>query len=112
MQYPLVCDDSEILRMLLGTLLLIGYWCLNRYVNCFTLDWNQLAFAVPETVINLIVGRCFCYHETDHIIWFLFSYVPGTISAFNHFSKNLIPVSDSPLLTNAVIVIVIVIITQ
>ena len=25
---------------------------MNRYVNCFTIDWNQLAFAVPETVIN------------------------------------------------------------
>ena len=50
--------------MLLRVLLLIGYWYLNRYVNCFTLDWNKLAFVVPETVINLIVGRCFCYHET------------------------------------------------
>ena len=88
--------------MLLGALLLIGYWCLNRYVNCFTLDWNQLAFAVPETVINFIVGRCFCYHE----IWFLFSYGPGTINRFNRFSKNLAPVSGSPLLTNAVIVII------
>ena len=55
----IVCDDSEMLRMLPEVLLLIGYWCLNRYVNCFTLDWNQLAFAVPETVIKFIVGRCF-----------------------------------------------------
>ena len=73
-------------------------------------DWNQLASAVPETVINLIVGRCFCYHEIDHLIYL--SYVPGTINAFNRFSKKLVPVSDSPLLTNAVIVIVIVIITR
>ena len=43
-------------------------WCLNRYINCFTLDWNELAFAVPETVIDLIVGRCFCYHEIDPLV--------------------------------------------
>ena len=54
--------------MLLGVLLLIGYWCLNRYNNCFTLDCNQLAFTVPETVINMIVGRCFCYHEIDPLV--------------------------------------------
>ena len=56
--------------------------------NCFTLDWNQLAFAVPETVINFIVGRCFCYHEIDHLVS-LFLW-PGTINAFNPFSKNLV----------------------
>ena len=33
--------------------------------------------------------------------------MPGTINAFNPFSKNLVPVSGSSLLTNAVIVIVI-----
>ena len=54
--------------MLPGALLLIGYWCLNRHVNCFTLDWNQLAFAISETVTNLTVGICFCYHEIDHLV--------------------------------------------
>ena len=65
---------SKVLRVLL---LLTGYWCLNRFINRFTLDWNQLAFAVPVTVINLIVSRCSCYHETDHFVSVL--YVPSTI---------------------------------
>ena len=46
----------------------MGLLCFNRYINCFTLDWNQLAFAVPETVINLIVGGCFCYHKIDPLV--------------------------------------------
>ena len=67
--------------------MLIGYLCLNRYINYFTLNWNQLAFAVPETVINMTVGRCFCYHEIDHLA--SPSYVPGTINAFNqHYCIN------------------------
>ena len=91
--------------MLLGALLLIDYWCLNRYVNRFTLDWNQLAFAVPETVIITLLWEDVSV-TMRLIIWFPFSYVPGTINAFNRFSNNLVPVNGSPLLTNAVIVII------
>ena len=28
-----------------------------------------MAFAVLETVINLIVGRCVRYHEIDHLVF-------------------------------------------
>ena len=46
----------KILRELLEVLLLIGHWCLIPYINCFySSEWNQLAFVVPVTVINLIV---------------------------------------------------------
>ena len=72
---------SKMLRVLPEVLLLIGCWRLNRYINFFTLRWNQLAFAVPVTVTNLIVSRCFCYHDTDHLGSPFF--LPGTIDSFN-----------------------------
>ena len=52
---------SKILRILLEVemLLLIDYWCLNRYINCFTFDWNQLAVAV---LIDLFTTR----HKVVH----------------------------------------------
>ena len=32
-------------------------------------------------LLNLIVRRCFCYHEIDYLVSSF--YVPGTIDAFN-----------------------------
>ena len=70
---------SKMLRVLLEALLLL---VLNRCINCLTLfDWNQLAFAVLVAVVNLIVSRCFCYHEIDHLVSPF--YVPSTTDAFN-----------------------------
>ena len=66
---PSLCSTYAVATI--GVLLLIGYWC--------TFDWNQLAFAVPETLINLTVGRYFCYNEIDP--WFLLSYVQCIQSA-------------------------------
>ena len=32
--------------------------------------WNQIAFTVPVTVINLTVSRYFSYHDIDHLVSF------------------------------------------
>ena len=56
-----------------------------HYKLLYSFDWNQLAFAI--VVSNLIVSRCFRYHEIDNL-GSLF-YVHNTIDVFSwHYYMN------------------------